>query len=272
MIIKSIHFFYRYLLSSTAHLFLVVAGWLPRYRPALYEAAYALGWRKRAPSGPDAPPLSIPEVAVADVVGNKLVTTVMEPDAANGNVSGFELLVIAGVIRKHRPQKIFEIGTFDGRTTLNMAINMNKGHVYTLDLPASKVASTSLAIAPGDERFVIKEESGTRFRATAVADRITQLWGDSATFDFTPWQGNIDLVFIDGAHSCEYVKKDTENALKLLKPEGGVILWHDYGSPWWKGLTKAMNELCEKSPGLAGMQHLKGTTLVVLETKADNRQ
>jgi len=39
-----------------------------------------------------------------------------------------------------KARNIFEIGTFDGRTTRNMAANVTKdGHVYTLDLPSDLV-------------------------------------------------------------------------------------------------------------------------------------
>ena len=47
------------------------------------------------------------------------------------------------------------------------------------------------------------------------------------TFDYSPYHGRVDFVFIDGNHSIRYVASDTEQALKMLAP-GGVILWHDY--------------------------------------------
>jgi hypothetical protein len=38
--------------------------------------------------------------------------------------------------------------------------------------------------------------------------------------------GNYDLIFIDGLHTAEQVKKDFENALKILSPNGFIVL-HD---------------------------------------------
>ncbi len=38
--------------------------------------------------------------------------------------------------------------------------------------------------------------------------------------------GNLDLIFIDGLHTAEQVKKDFENALKVLSPNGFIVL-HD---------------------------------------------
>jgi hypothetical protein len=74
----------------------------------------------------------------------------------------------------------------------------------------------------------------------------------------------MDVVFVDGAHSAEYVRNDTDVALRLLKPTGGLILWHDYGSRYWKDLTRAMNALYRERPELRGMRHIKDTALVVL--------
>jgi hypothetical protein len=48
---------------------------------------------------------------------------------------------------------------------------------------------------------------------------------------FNVWTANInyqefDLIFIDGLHTAEQVKKDFESALKILSP-GGFIVLHD---------------------------------------------
>jgi hypothetical protein len=40
------------------------------------------------------------------------------------------------------------------------------------------------------------------------------------------WRYQYDLVFIDGLHTAEQVKKDFENALKVLSPNGFIVL-HD---------------------------------------------
>lgn len=55
----------------------------------------------------------------------------------------------------------------------------------------------------------------------------------------------MDFVFVDGAHDYQSVRKDTENALRLLRP-GGVILWHDYGVA--EGVTLCLNELAKDLP------------------------
>ena len=54
-----------------------------------------------------------------------------------------------------------------------------------------------------------------------------ELFGDSMNFDFSPYHGKMDFVFVDANHSYAYVKSDTENAFQMISPRG-AILWHDY--------------------------------------------
>ena len=68
-----------------------------------------------------------------------------------------------------------------------------------------------------------KDVSGTRFRGTDCESRITQLYGDSATYDFSRHVGTVDLVFVDGSHSYEYVVSDSRLSLSLLRGGKGVI-------------------------------------------------
>ncbi|HSG98734.1 MAG TPA: class I SAM-dependent methyltransferase, partial [candidate division Zixibacteria bacterium] len=61
------------------------------------------------------------------------------------------------------------------------------------------------------------------------AHKITQLYGNSQTYDFSEFYAAMDLVFIDGAHHYDAVVNDTNNALKMIRP-GGVIVWHDFAN------------------------------------------
>ncbi|MFN4882494.1 MAG: class I SAM-dependent methyltransferase [Bacteroidota bacterium] len=54
--------------------------------------------------------------------------------------------------------------------------------------------------------------------------------GNSRTFDFTTLNKKFDVIFVDGDHSYEGVKNDTEKVYPLLKDEHSVIIWHDYVS------------------------------------------
>ena len=51
-----------------------------------------------------------------------------------------------------------------------------------------------------------------------------------------------DLIYIDGNHLFEFVKKDIENSLKFINNDGLIVL-DDYGlKGWWlDGITKVVN-------------------------------
>ena len=148
------------------------------------------------------------------------------------------MLLVA--ISKHlQPATFFEIGTFMGDTTLAVARNNPQAQIYTLDLPDSD-SRKDAKLEMTDEYLFKRWERGSAFRDTPEAARIQTLQGDSATFDFTPYLGKMDMVFIDASHSYSYVKSDTEAALRMLSPTG-TILWHDY--PTYPGIYAYLNEL-----------------------------
>ena len=172
---------------------------------------------------------------------------------------------------RYKPQRLFEIGTFNGRTTLNMAANSpGDARVFTLDLPKEQINSTALKLSgrhsPDDKLFIDKSSSGILFSGTDCQPKITQLFGDSAAYDFNLFCKSVDFVFIDGAHSYDYVKNDSAIALKLLHEGHGIIVWHDYDSVW-EGVTKALNELYSTVPEFADIRHISGTSLVFLNSR-----
>lgn len=171
---------------------------------------------------------------------------VRRPNSQSGNVSLLELLVLNGIVCQERPKVIFEIGTFDGRTTLNLAANScDESVVYTLDLPSDSMAETKLPILVADKTAIQKLTSGVHFHGTKEEKKIRQLFGDSASFDFSSFQGRVNLFFIDGSHSYEYVLNDTAKAIESLA-SGGVIVWHDYGA--WDEVTLALHEIASRLP------------------------
>jgi hypothetical protein len=182
---------------------------------------------------------------------------------SSGDVNLAELAVLASAAAATRVgEEIIEIGTFDGRTTLNLAINSRPHlNVFTLDLPPE--VAPKFALAQGEDAFVQKPRSGRHFlEATpewgAATRRITQLFGDSATFDWSAHSGRAGLVFVDGSHAHDYVVADTDTAFRLVANKG-MVIWHDYGV--WDGVTRALEEI-ETSRHL-GLRHVRGTSLVV---------
>jgi hypothetical protein len=207
----------------------------------------------------------LPHVDASDsVVGGEPIQ-ILEPAAVEGNISVLELMIIASLVRTLRPKRLFEIGTFDGRTTLNLAANsLPESIVFTLDLPRESRNSTVLPLSPGDLKCFAERATACRFAGTEYEKRIVRLWGDSASFDFSPFLASTDLVFVDGSHSYEYVLKDSGTALTLLHNHRGLILWHDYGQSFWPGVTRALNELFAQGGVYAGLRHIEGTALACL--------
>jgi predicted O-methyltransferase YrrM len=163
------------------------------------------------------------------------------------------LVFIAGLVRALEVTSAFEIGTFDGVTTWTLARNMSSGVVDTLDLPAGE--RTELALEDTDEE-VRGLVSGHVYDELPHPATIQQHWGDSASFDFSEWNGACDLVYIDGAHSEPYVESDTRNAFEMLS-ERGAIVWDDY----WRqvdGVPRVLHKLAAPRP-----RRIPGTRLVV---------
>lgn len=145
------------------------------------------------------------------------------------SVEPAELVSLCAMVRFLGCHNIVEIGTFDGNTALNLAANSPAdATVWTLDLPPGKVAELAIPIPAGMRNLTVATRPSSQFEASALAGKIHQVFGDSATFDWTTFSPPVDFVFIDGCHHYEYVRHDTRRALEYLAPRG-VLVWHDYG-------------------------------------------
>ena len=167
-----------------------------------------------------------------------------------------EVLAIGAMVRVLRPERILEIGTFEGNTTVNLAANAPSGaRVFTLDLPPDWGRRYSLDVADIHFNAATGKHTGRQFIDSRQSDRITQLWGDSAEFDWDD-HGPFDFILIDGCHTYEYAVSDTRNALRVLRP-GGAIVWHDYGM--LEEVSRAVDECSRHIKARA----IQGTRLAV---------
>jgi predicted O-methyltransferase YrrM len=207
-------------------------------------------------------PFIIPKTDVFELFGNDAAAYEGVYECGFGHTTEFELKVISNLVRKWDPRRIFEIGTFEGRTTLNMALNSSSNtEIITLDLPADELDSTKMEIEEGEIRYVKKDVSGERFIGHPAASKICQVYGDSASFDFDKYQNSVDVAFIDGSHAYEYVLNDSEKVFSILR-KGGLMIWHDYTN--WPGVWTALNELYEKDNRFKGIRHIGGTSIAIL--------
>lgn len=122
-------------------------------------------------------------------------------------------------------REVLEIGTATGLTTLALARNLPAATVHTLDLPPGGTPALKLGSM---DHGLANAEVPRLYEGTPEAARVVQLLGDSATFDFRATGRAFDLVFIDGAHSFEYVESDTRKALEVLSDGPAALVWDDY--------------------------------------------
>jgi hypothetical protein len=171
-----------------------------------------------------------------------------------------ELLILATVTKVLSPTNVFEIGTYNGRTTAILALNAPaSGTVFTLDLPPNTSVDDSRATEYIDTDLqLVKRRGGSNFIAELkLEDRCKQLYGDSMQFDPTPYQGSIELGFIDGAHALPYVRNDTIKMATMMA-DRGLVFWHDYGGKGrFRGLAEYLETLCREVP----IYRVLGTTL-----------
>ncbi|RDJ35500.1 MAG: class I SAM-dependent methyltransferase [Crenarchaeota archaeon] len=165
------------------------------------------------------PTINIEELFPTDIINQRLILENFL--GCYGNMSIEAVCKLCLIAKYIKPKKIFEIGTFNGLTTSQIALNTD-ALIYTLDLPMEEVSEAKLLKADLD-LSLSRQETGICFKGNP---KVTQLWGNSTKFDFSPYYSEIDLVFIDGGHDFETKKSDTENALKMI--DKGVIVWDNY--------------------------------------------
>ncbi|MEO8576767.1 MAG: class I SAM-dependent methyltransferase [Gemmatimonadales bacterium] len=258
-LVRTVSFVKPYVVGLVGSIALFLGGWATwKGRAIIVELCRHFGYDYITRESP-----ALPRVSVDSVSPDSTRIAIAAVQSVDGNVTDRELVTISRLVVARGAKTIFEFGTFDGRTTLNLAINAGSdARVFTLDLPAESTSSTSAPLHPHETRYAEKPVSGARYRGTEVESAITQLYGDSGTFDFAPYRGSVDFVFVDGSHAYRYVVNDSLRAMEMLKP-GGAVVWHDYGR--WDDVTRALNDLRRTRPEFAGLAWVEGTTLAVLQ-------
>jgi predicted O-methyltransferase YrrM len=157
----------------------------------------------------------LPAAAVFDGILTKEVP-LSAINEETGHDNHAEMLYVIAIAAHLRSERIFEFGTYFGRTTFHLASACPEATIITLDLPTD------------ENPWPYAPHVGSYYAGTPVASRIRQLRVDSRQFDPAPYEGQMDVVWVDADHSYEGVKNDTEKALRLVAPRG-AIMWHDFG-------------------------------------------
>jgi predicted O-methyltransferase YrrM len=160
------------------------------------------------------------------------------------HINHVDMIYVCAIPKLLQAKRIFEIGTYRGQTTCGFADVCEDAEIFTLNLPPDQ-----------DERY--GEYIGSFIKTNPNKDRIHQLFSNSMTFDTAPYRNTMDFIFIDGDHSYEYVKNDTQKAFELLKPNGAIV-WHDFAAKS-EGVVKYLSELATQKP----LMRIRNTCLVL---------
>ena len=126
-----------------------------------------------------------------------------------------ELTRLAEIVSAERPRRVLEIGTGSG------------GTLYALTWaapPGAQLLSIDLTVYPTERRLLYRTFAGGRRVDAWAADSHLEETRDrvAAHFGHEP----LDLVFIDGDHTYESVRRDYELYAPLVRA-AGIVAFHD---------------------------------------------
>jgi predicted O-methyltransferase YrrM len=200
---------------------------------------------------------SIPTVALEEILGaRKVAIKITVQRYEDGMLPLHEAMALLSILVAEHPAEALEIGTYMGFTSKAMAESLPDGIIHTLDLPPDfSTAAQAVATFDKDDLHLIgRRVVGREFKGQSCEAQIVQHFGDSATFDFSK-TGHPTFFFIDGAHTYEYCKNDSERCLGLNG--GGVFLWHDCDSSH-SGVVQFVQEWRKLG---RDVRRIEGTTL-----------
>lgn len=149
------------------------------------------------------------------------------------------------VIKLDPGSLLVEIGTYHGKSTRFYSLVNPKVKILTIDL-------VGFPEVPGRPGVKIDEK-------VLHGGNIFQVLGDNAEI-VRGFNWKIDLLFIDGNHLREEVKKDTTN-WEAHVGKGGYIVFHDY-EPTHNGVIKAVDEWMENNKEFAKFKADAGMFIV----------
>jgi hypothetical protein len=160
---------------------------------------------------------------------------------------------------------IVEFGSFFGRSTRALADN-TPGKVYAMD-------DWDTGIKPhwGPEIKVSEDHAKNLYAGFCQhlqehidSGRVIPIRADHENLPFFPIDflngTKADMVFVDGDHNYEPVKRDIINSLAMIRL-GGILCGHDYD---WKTVREAVKEL------LPAAKVVPGTSIWVCELQGGN--
>lgn len=171
---------------------------------------------------------SIPVMDLEGVLGErKCIIKLGVMRYEDGMLPFRDAIGLLSILVAESPNEVLEIGTYMGHTARAMAENLESALIHTLDLPLdfSPDHDPNRPTPKDDFHLINRRIVGREYKGQPCEKRIVQHFGDTATFDFQKI-GQPTFFFVDGSHTYEYCKNDSEKCLSLC-PKGATFLWHD---------------------------------------------
>jgi hypothetical protein len=203
---------------------------------------------------------SIPHVSLSEVLRTKpLIRVVGSYEHVDGSLTWGDIRSLISIAVDRAPKSVFEIGTFNGYTTRLLAANLPSATIHTIDLPEDLADVNSGSIPKDDIHLIQRRTVGAEYLADQAIGNVVQHFGDTATFDFASL-GPVELFFIDGSHTYEYVRNDTLKALEIAAP-GSTFLWHDC-DPTHPGVVRWLAEMVSNG---RKVRRIDGSNVAVMD-------
>lgn len=180
-------------------------------------------------------PQGLPQIDLKDIFPD-FHETVFPYAFLDGSSSPVDLAVLKSLAKKFKVDDYLEIGTWRGESVANMASVVQ--NCFTLNLPDEQILKMSKS-----EKYVASHRVFSQ-----NLPNVTHIASHSHTFDFESINKKFDMVFIDGDHHYEAVKKDTKIAFDIIKNNSSLIVWHDYASSPESVRWDVMNGILDGCP------------------------
>ena len=154
------------------------------------------------------------------------IPTIEVQDLGRRPTSKFDISALLFLMKQSCKKNFIEIGTWYGKTTYEIAIRFPEKSIFTMDY-----IGEDLVLDPASNRALIKNKDDLCKFAHHLPN-VHFIYANSHTYNFNKFKNLLyeipDFFFIDGDHSFDGVKIDTEKAIAFLKKNGGgKIAWHD---------------------------------------------
>lgn len=129
-----------------------------------------------------------------------------------------DIALLKSLARQFPDCNYLEIGSWRGESLSNVAEVAKK--------------CISITLSPAEMKALNMNEEFVKAHGlfSKNLSNVSKIEHNSQTFDFSTLKERFDLVFIDGDHSYEGVKLDTEKIPLLVKDNSSIVVWHDYGN------------------------------------------